>query len=104
MVRNPCFVLFACFLFTVSIAFSYDVVLKSGKIVKGSLFSENDDVIVLQDASGIKLTFKKTLVNLERTTEVNKPPEAALPADTPKKKESPAVPAAKKPARVFTQK
>jgi len=104
MARNCCFVLFACFLFSVSIAFSYDVILKSGKIVKGSLLSESDEVIVLQDASGIKMTFKKTLVNLERMAEVNKPPEAALPADPPESKEA-AVPASpKKPVRVFTQK
>ncbi len=102
MARRFCFILFACFLFPVCIAGSYDVVLKSGKIVKGNLLSENDDTIVVQDASGTKMTFKKTLVDLKRTAEVNKPSQTSLPAETSEKKATPA-PAHKKPARVFTK-
>ena len=41
-------------LFLVTSVYGYDVVLKNGKVVKGDLVSQDDTMVVLKDASGVK--------------------------------------------------
>ena len=48
------------FLATASFAWTYDVVLKNGKIVNGTFISEDEQKITIRDHSGIVMNFKKT--------------------------------------------
>lgn len=82
-------------LFLVTSAYGYDVVLKNGKVVKGDLVSKDDSMIVLKDASGVKIQLKSSTVDLTKTDTANpKPaPEAkssAAPATTAAKSKTPA--------------
>lgn len=92
-------------LFFVTSAFAYDVVLKNGKVVKGDLLSQDDTLIVLKDASGVKIQLKKSTVDLPKTDAANPPaPTGAAsttPPSTPEKSE-PKAEKPKQPARVYT--
>lgn len=72
------------------IAEAYDVVLKTGKVIHGTLVKEDNDAFVIKNANGIEFTLRKANVNLEKTTSANKP------AGTPSSDQT------KKPARVYT--
>jgi hypothetical protein len=88
--------------------FAYDLILKNGKVIQGNLISESNDLFVIEDASGVKMNFKKANVDLEKTAEANKSkapePEAKQeqPAAAAESVEQPAK--SKKPSRVFTDK
>ncbi len=90
-----------------SIAVSYDLVLKNGKIVKGKLISEDQDKFVVEDESGTKMNFKKASVDLEKTAAANtvvETPPAPVAAAKPAEEEKPAaLQKPKKPARKFTE-
>ena len=93
------------FLLLTNLAFAYQLVLKNGKVIQGTLIIEDDEKITLQDKDGVSLTFKKNSVDLEKTTIANKPPEepAIAPVEEPKK--APPVeskPKPKTPAKVYT--
>jgi len=89
-------------------SFAYTVILKNGKTIQGTLVSENSDMYVLKDASGIQLNFKKTAVDAEKTLSANQAVQTTVPSakpDSPPKSEAKPQPAAlsKKAARTFTE-
>ncbi len=95
-------------LFSLSgITLSYDLILKNGKVVKGKLISEDQEKIVVEDESGTKMNFKKTSVDLEKTTAANQVVEAspaAIAPVAPKEEVKAAEPVKpNKPARKFTE-
>ena len=57
--------------FVVSVAYSYDVALKNGKIVKGSLLSQNSEFFLIIDSDGTQIRIKRTQVDLEKTAKLN---------------------------------
>lgn len=59
------------FLFTLSIASGYSVILKSGKTVEGAYLKETDSEILIKDKDGITLTFRKSTLDLVAMKEVN---------------------------------
>jgi hypothetical protein len=93
------------FLFLANFTFAFQVILKNGKTVEGTFVTEDSEKISIKDKDGVPLNFKKSLIDLEKTAEANKPV-----AETPKaekvepQKDSTAAPPAKpkKPARVYT--
>jgi hypothetical protein len=84
-----------------SFASAYTVVLKNGKTIQGTLVSENDEMCIVKDSSGIQLNLKKSNVDLEKTAAANQPlaasEKSAPPADSPNQD------AVKKPARKITE-
>src|SRR5574341_1551486 len=85
---------------------SYDLVLKNGKIVKGTIVSEDQNKIVLKDNSGVQLTFNKTTVDQEKTAAANRAEEKPVPATPAAEEKKPAEPETqqpKKPARTYTE-
>ena len=98
------------FLVVAGFAFSYEVVLKNGKTIRGKLISESEELIVLQDDSGIRINFKKANVDLEKTASANRVEETSpqttateevAPAEEKVEEVRPVRP--KKAARVFTE-
>jgi hypothetical protein len=92
---------------SVPFTYGYEIILKSGKTIQGTLVHEDDAKITIQDKDGITLNFKKSIIDLQKTAAANTPAreETAVPTREPEKtatKEE--VPAkAKKPARVYEQ-
>jgi hypothetical protein len=91
-------------------AFSYEIVLKNGKTVKGTFISETEELIVLQDDSGVRINFKKSNVDLEKTSTANKvepppttPAPVAEPAPAEEKVEGQEAVKPKKASRIFTE-
>src|SRR3990172_7813878 len=77
---------------------AYTVVLKSGKVINGTLISESADAIVFKDDSGIQYSLKKSSLDLGKMEQANAPKtEPAQPEPTPEK------PAEKKKAKVYTK-
>lgn len=91
---TPLLLLIFVFCVTQSV-FCYTVVLKNGKIKEGTLLVETDDFITLKDSSGIQMTFKKTTIDLAKTSEKNVVPPVPPPAEVNKPTEpvAPATPA-----------
>jgi hypothetical protein len=89
------------------ITFGYELILKSGKTVQGTLVTEDDEKITIKDEDGITLNFKKNLIDLQKTADANqpKPAESVVAVKEPEKPatktEEPSKP--KKPARVYEQ-
>ena len=76
---------------------AYTVVLKSGKVINGTLISESADAIVFKDDSGIQYSLKKSSLDLGKMEQANAPKtEPAQPEPTPEKAE-------KKKAKVYTK-
>ena len=77
--------LFVSILF-VSVCDAYTVVLLSGKQLHGKLVGEDSSTIQLHDSSGIFLSIKKTIVDLDATLKANtqgRPSEHSIPPDDP---------------------
>ncbi len=96
----------------VATASSYTIFLKNGKSVQGALVDETGEMIVLQDAFGIKMNFKKSNVDLEKTEVANqntKPAESVTVSPAGKEPVSSGTKPAgetakpKAPARVITE-
>jgi len=89
------------------ITLSYDLILKNGKVIKGKLINEDQEKIVIEDESGTKMNFKKTSVDLEKTTAANQvieTPPAPVAPEAPKEEVKASEPTKpKKPARKFTE-
>jgi hypothetical protein len=67
-----------------SSAESYTVILKNGKVMKGQLLSETDELIVFKDEQGIQYSLKKSALDLTKMKEANAlPPSDPLPANVP---------------------
>jgi hypothetical protein len=60
------------FLF-VQTAHAYTVILKSGKRISGVAVGEHESTIVIQDASGVFISFKKDALDLSAMAQVNSP-------------------------------
>ena len=58
-----------------SACFGYDVVLKNGKVRSGEVISENQDSIILEDSSGVRLHINKRNIDPVKTKERNKKSE-----------------------------
>jgi hypothetical protein len=54
-----------------AILLSYDVVLKNGKVVSGKLISEDQTTVVIIDATGVKVSFQKSALDLNATYKAN---------------------------------
>ena len=67
---------------------AHDVVLKSGKMIHGTLVKEDSEAYVIKNADGMEFTIKKKNVDVEKTNAANK---------------QPADPASSKKGRVYTQ-
>ncbi len=91
-----------------STTYAYDVVLKNGKSIHGTKVNEDENQIVVQDASGVRINIKKSNVDTVKTEAAN---QQATTTQTPKPASTniPAKPATtptatpKKPARKITQ-
>ena len=55
-----------------SMGVAYEVVLNDGKVVNGKLIFESEQLIVLKDATGVLVNFKKSDIDLLQTAERNK--------------------------------
>jgi len=67
-----------CFVFFLTTTgFSYELVLKDGRIIKGTLITEDADKIILKADTGAFVNFKKENVDLEKTTAANEGKVAA---------------------------
>lgn len=56
---------------------AHDVVLKTGKVVHGTLVKEDGESIVIKNPDGIEFTIKKKNVDLDKTAAANKQPAGA---------------------------
>jgi hypothetical protein len=59
------------FLISAHLAFSYSLVLKSGKLLQGEYFAEEDLTVRIKDENGIILSIKKSNLDLEATKRIN---------------------------------
>src|SRR5262245_25175160 len=90
----------------ISTTYAYDVVLKNGKSIHGTKVSEDQNQIVVQDASGVRINIKKSNVDTAKTEAAN---QQSTTAPTPASAITPSKPAAtkkaepKKPARKITK-
>jgi hypothetical protein len=62
---------------TAQFAWSYSVVLKSGKKIEGTLVSDEGPTIVVRDARGVLISFKKDLLDINQMTLLNVQREAS---------------------------
>src|SRR5262245_50346391 len=92
----------------VSTTYAYDVVLKNGKSFHGTKVSEDENQIVVQDASGVRINIKKSNVDTAKTEAANQhatvaqtPPPA--PKNAPEKEKPAQTAAPKKPARKISE-
>src|SRR5688572_13193670 len=51
----------------------YSLVLKTGKILKGTILSENDATIIIRDSDRVVISVKRTNVDAEATAKANIP-------------------------------
>ncbi len=88
----------------------YDVILKNGKSIHGTKVSEDENMIVVQDASGVRINIKKSNVDADKTETANQQTKTATveapepPASATEQK--PPVdpkPVTKKPARKISE-
>jgi thioredoxin 1 len=84
-------------------AAGYELVMKDGTKIEGTLITEREDILILKNASGVLLNFKKSDVDLEKTTEANKEPVKPTPKAAFQKNEVEKQPPVKKPVPVFTK-
>jgi hypothetical protein len=61
------------FLLISQFAFSYTVITTTGKKIQGTLISEQEVTIQIKDASGVLISFKKAMLNLEAMKIENAP-------------------------------
>ena len=54
-----------------SSCFAYEVVLKNGKVLKGDILSEDEELLTLLDTTGVKLYIKKSSIDSVKTGERN---------------------------------
>jgi len=81
------------FLLIAPCVFPYTVVTTSGKRIQGRLLSDQESTILIQDASGVLISFKKELLNLE-AMELENSHQASLPGkpeEHPSKKAAPSI-------------
>ena len=57
-----------------AIAEAHEVVLKTGRVIHGTLVKEDDKAYVIKNAGGIEFTIDKKNVDLEKTAAANKQP------------------------------
>ncbi|HSE40982.1 MAG TPA: hypothetical protein VLH08_09485 [Acidobacteriota bacterium] len=75
--RGKGFLCFLLLLFIAATTQAYEVILKNGKTVKGTLVSEDDSKIVIRDSDGVQINIKKINVDNEKTKTANPTPAPA---------------------------
>src|SRR5438105_3067529 len=50
---------------------AYTVVLKNGKTIRGTFVSSDGEKLVLKDSKGVQLSFKKAMVDMDKTNAAN---------------------------------
>jgi hypothetical protein len=86
---------------------AYTVIFKTGKVLQGTLISENEESIVFRDDHGIQYSLKKKSLDWDKMTETNSgPPPTFVNIPPTSEKETPPLPPenTKKPSRVYTMK
>jgi hypothetical protein len=78
-------------------AHAYTVVLKSGKIINGTLISETPESIVFKDDSGVQYSLKKSSLDTQKMEQANAPKTEPAPAAPVE------MPVEKKKARTYTK-
>lgn len=79
-------------------SWAYTVILKNGKVIKGTLISEDDVGLVFKDEKGFQFSLKKSALDLDKMKESNAAPPPAAPVP-----EKPAeVAPEKKAAKMYT--
>jgi|GEM_PF-3456908 len=74
---------------TASYCFAYEVVLKNGKILRGDVVSDHQQLLTLQDSSGVQLQIRHDQIDSLKTQERNQkadvvvspPQQTAIPVD-----------------------
>lgn len=79
-----------CFALVAPASHGYDVVLKTGKVIRGTIVKEDDNGYVIKNDSGIEFTISKKNVDASKTAAAN------VSSKTDEK-------SLKKPARVYTK-
>jgi hypothetical protein len=89
----------------ISTTYAYDVVLKNGKSIHGTKVSEDENQIVVQDTSGVRINIKKSNVDTVKTDAANQstPVPTPAPTSTPSKPTAVKKTEPKKPARKITK-
>ena len=77
-IRGKHLVCILMLLFFAAASQAYDVVLKNGKVVKGTVVSEDASLVVLQDADGLRINIKKTNIDVEKTQATNPPAKTVV--------------------------
>jgi hypothetical protein len=80
--------LIACVLFAEE---SYTVILKNGKVMKGHLISENEDMILFKDEKGLQYSLKKAVLDLQKMNIANQPPAPPSPPEPEEVQTSPII-------------
>ena len=80
-----CILILLCF---AAASQAYDVVLKNGKVVKGTLVSEDDSLVVLQDADGLRINIKQSNIDVEKTQATNPPAKTVISSQTEKSEQA----------------
>ena len=77
--RGAPILLLMILLFPVYKANGYELVMKDGTKVEGTLIIDQESVIILKNSSGVLLNFKKSDVDLDKTSQANKTSVAPAP-------------------------
>lgn len=64
------FLTLCCLLVSLS-CFGYDLILKNGKVINGTLVSENDSTIVIRDSHGVIISVRRANLDTEATNRAN---------------------------------
>lgn len=83
-------------------AAAYNVILKNGKVLKGTLISETDEMIVFKDEQGLQFSLKKSTMDLDKMKEANAPPPQPETAPAAESSAAPVADDTKKAAKVYT--
>ena len=97
-IRGQHLVCILMLLFFAAASQAYDVVLKNGKVVKGTVVSEDASLVVLQDADGLRINIKKTNIDVEKTQATNPPAKTVVSSQNEKSEQAAPVKAQEKPA------
>ena len=73
--RQHAAIVFSLLLISATSCFAYEVILKNGKVLKGEVIRENQEMLILKDSSGIELKIRPDQIDLEKTTERNRKTE-----------------------------
>ena len=93
-------------LFMSSPCLAYEVVLKNGKVLRGEVVSDNQEILILQDASGVELQIRHSQIDVSKTQEHNQKVDIAAPQKeetVPPARQEAMPEKSKKKSRVYTK-